>query len=73
MVCSALSDTLTLFVSLPGLTGQSSTNGRCLPERPVKPGDDSRVRVDPNKEIAFRHVKSRIAAKCVIVGIGGSW
>ena len=36
-----LPTTLTLFVSLPGLTGQSSTHGRCLLDRPVKPGDDS--------------------------------
>jgi hypothetical protein len=28
-------------VSLPGLTGQSSAPGRCLLDRPVKPGDDS--------------------------------
>jgi hypothetical protein len=34
---------LTLPVSLPGLTGQSSSHGRCLLDRPVKPGDDSRV------------------------------
>ena len=27
-------------MSLPGLTGQSSTPGRCLLDRPVKPGDD---------------------------------
>jgi hypothetical protein len=33
--------TLTLSMSLPGLTGQSSTLGRCLLDRPVKPGDDS--------------------------------
>jgi branched-chain amino acid transport system ATP-binding protein len=31
---------LTLPVSLPGLTGQSSIHGRCLLDRPVKPGDD---------------------------------
>ena len=35
--------TLTLLVSLPGLTGQSSTHGRCLLDRPVKPGDDSEL------------------------------
>jgi hypothetical protein len=29
------------MMSLPGLTGQSSTPGRCLLDRPVKPGDDS--------------------------------
>jgi hypothetical protein len=28
-------------VSLPGLTGQSSTPGRWLLDRPIKPGDDS--------------------------------
>jgi hypothetical protein len=28
-------------MSLPGLTGQSSTLGLCLLDRPVKPGDDS--------------------------------
>jgi hypothetical protein len=27
-------------LSLPGLTGQSSTPGRWLLDRPVKPGDD---------------------------------
>src|SRR5579862_1093432 len=27
-------------MSLPGLTGQSSTPGRCLLDRPVEPGDD---------------------------------
>jgi hypothetical protein len=27
------------------LTGQSSTPGRCLLDRPVKPGDDSEVGV----------------------------
>jgi hypothetical protein len=30
-------------VSLPGLTGQSSIPGRCLLDRPVKPGDDSEL------------------------------
>jgi len=25
------------------LTGQSSTHGRCLLDRPVKPGDDSEL------------------------------
>src|SRR5215831_20886244 len=37
----ALRATLTLGVSLPGLTGQSSVHGRWLLDRPVKPGDDS--------------------------------
>jgi hypothetical protein len=32
--------TSTLSLSLPGLTGQSSTHGRRLLDRPVKPGDD---------------------------------
>jgi hypothetical protein len=32
-----------LSVSLPGLTGQSSSHGQCLLDRPVKPGDDSIV------------------------------
>src|SRR5712692_5885537 len=32
---------LTIWVSLPGLTGQSSIHGRWLLDRPVKPGDDS--------------------------------
>jgi hypothetical protein len=31
----------TPLVSLPGLTGQSSTPGLCLLDRPVEPGDDS--------------------------------
>jgi len=31
------------LLSLPGLTGQASNHGRCLPDRPVKPGDDSRA------------------------------
>jgi hypothetical protein len=30
-------------VSLPGSTGQSSTPGRCLLDRPVEPGDDNVV------------------------------
>jgi hypothetical protein len=33
-------------VSLLGLTGQSSTPGLCLLDRPVKPGDDSKVCVN---------------------------
>jgi hypothetical protein len=32
---------LNLLVSLPGLTGQSSAHGQCVPDRPVKPGDDT--------------------------------
>jgi len=31
------------MVSLPGLTGQSSTPGLWLLDRPLKPGDDSEV------------------------------
>src|SRR6266849_5388991 len=37
---------LTLPVSLPGLTGQSSNPGRWLLDRPVKPGDDSTEEVN---------------------------
>jgi hypothetical protein len=37
------------MVSLPGLTGQSSTHGRCLLDRPVEPGDDSGVRINQNE------------------------
>jgi hypothetical protein len=36
-------------MSLPGLTGQSSTPGRCLLDCPVEPGDDSEVGVDPGE------------------------
>jgi hypothetical protein len=42
---------LILPVSLPGLTGQSSTHGRCLLDRPVKPGDDSMVGCQPNRKM----------------------
>jgi putative membrane protein len=45
--------TLTLSVSLPGLTGQSSTRGRWL-DRPVKPGDDREVCLDPNEKSSRR-------------------
>jgi hypothetical protein len=31
---------------LPGLTGQSSTRGRWLLDRPVKSGDDREVRIN---------------------------
>src|SRR5450631_3412256 len=34
-------------MSLPGLTGQSSTHGRCLLDRPVEPGDDDELQVKP--------------------------
>jgi hypothetical protein len=33
-------------MSLLGLTGQSSTRGLCLLDRPVEPGDDSKVCVN---------------------------
>jgi len=47
---------LTPLVSLPGLTGQSSTRGRCLLDRPVKPGDDSEsVNVDLNEKRVVPH------------------
>jgi hypothetical protein len=36
---------LTLPVSLPGLTGQSSIPGLWLLDRPVKPGDDTKMDV----------------------------
>ncbi len=45
---------LILPVSLPGLTGQSSTHGRCLLDRPVKPGDDSTVGCQPNRKCSRR-------------------
>src|SRR5208282_3084097 len=35
-------------MSLPGLTGQSSTPGLSLLDRPVEPGDDSEVCVNPS-------------------------
>src|SRR5277367_7040435 len=41
-------------MSLPGLTGQSSTPGRSLLDRPVKPGDDSEVHVNPSEKRARR-------------------
>src|SRR5258707_15656097 len=40
---------LILPVSLPGLTGQSSTHGRCLLDPPGKPGDDSTVGCPTNR------------------------
>ena len=40
---------LTLLSPLPGLTGQSSTHGYWI--RPVKPGDDSEVRVNLNETL----------------------
>jgi hypothetical protein len=40
---------LSLPLSLPDLTGQSSIPGRWLLDRPVKAGDDSRGRSTPLK------------------------
>ncbi len=40
-----VSITLTLPVSLPGLTGKSGIHGRCLLDRPVKPGDGNAMGV----------------------------
>ena len=37
-----------LSMSLPGSTGQFSTRGRRLPDRPVKPGDDGEACVKLN-------------------------
>jgi hypothetical protein len=37
------------LLSLPGLTGQSSTPGQWLLDRPTKPGDDSHVYVNRNE------------------------
>src|ERR1700730_2376615 len=48
---------LSLPVSLPGLTGQSSIHGRWLLDRPVKPGDDSRTSVNLIKK-ALRNLSS---------------
>src|SRR5260221_8740410 len=44
-------------VSLPGLTGQSSIHGRWLLDRPVKPGEDSRVSVSLFKK-ALRNLST---------------
>src|SRR5258706_3438340 len=44
---------LTVPVSLPGLTGQSSIPGRWLLDRPVKPGDDSAEAGQPNRKNAL--------------------
>jgi hypothetical protein len=38
-----------VWMSLPGLTGQSSTPGRWLLDRPVEPGDDSEVGLQQSK------------------------
>jgi hypothetical protein len=46
----AFPDALTQSMSLPGLTGQSSTPGQCLLDRPVEPGDDSEGCADPNAQ-----------------------
>jgi hypothetical protein len=51
---AALSDhTQPYWLSLPGSTGQSSTHGRCLLDRPVEPGDDGEVCVDVNEQLAL--------------------
>jgi hypothetical protein len=42
------------LVSLPGLTGQSSTHGRRLLDRPVKPGDDGECGGNPSKKRSMR-------------------
>ena len=44
----------TQSASLPGSTGQSSTPGRWILDRPVEPGDDSGVCVTPNFGCAVR-------------------
>jgi hypothetical protein len=40
-----------LSVSLPGLTGQSSTLGLRVLDRPVKPGDDRTVLVNLKRKM----------------------
>src|SRR6478672_4178969 len=37
-------------MSLPALTGQSSTPGVCLLDRPVKPGDEDEAALDPSED-----------------------
>jgi hypothetical protein len=47
---------MVLLVSLPGLTGQSSTHDQCLLDRPLKPGDDGIVggkRVEEGAEVSL--------------------
>jgi hypothetical protein len=39
---------------LPGLTGQSSSHGRCLLDRPVEPGDDGEMCVERNEKRSRR-------------------
>jgi hypothetical protein len=51
--------TLTLSVSLPGLTGQSSTRGRWLLDRPVKPDDDSQVCVNLSEKRSYQQHRRR--------------
>jgi hypothetical protein len=51
---------LTYRVSLPGLTGQSSTQGPCLLDRPVKPGDDSAMWLKRGKALT-RQQMSRVS------------
>jgi len=41
---------LTLLMSLPSLTGQSSIPGPWLLDRPVKPGDDSAASVNIHRK-----------------------
>src|SRR5271168_4666927 len=50
-------------MSLPRLTGQSSTPGRWLLDRPVKPGDDSAVCVNLTLRIVAR-MSGAICGSC---------
>jgi hypothetical protein len=45
---------LVQLASLPGLTGQSSTHGRRLLDRPVEPGDDNEMSVNQNDKRSIR-------------------
>jgi len=54
-------------MSLPGLTGQSSTPSRCLLDRPVKPGDDNEVCVKLNKQRSGLILKHFAAALLLAV------
>jgi hypothetical protein len=47
-------------MSLPGLTGQSSTHGRWLLDRPAKPGDDSEMDHGEQKRPAMRSPGDRV-------------
>jgi len=51
---------LTLLVSLPGLTGQSSIHGRWLLDRPVKPGDDSTEAGRPNRKMLYFGLRAAV-------------